>query len=101
MDISHIKSKVTQGKYEISLHAVKERYAEGVLIEDIEEAILSGEILEDYPGDPGGPSCLILGFSGGRPVHIVCGMTTTEWVRIITVYRPQPPKWIDERTRKG
>jgi len=101
MEISYIKTKVEQGKYEISLHAEKERYAEGVLIEDIEEAILSGEILEDYTGDPRGPSCLILGFSGGRPVHIVCGITTTEWIRIITVYRPQLPKWIDERTRKG
>ena len=32
-----------------------------------------GEIIEDYPEDTGGHSCLILGRGGdGRPIHIVC-----------------------------
>ena len=48
----------------------------------------------------GGESCLILGYSKGRAVHIVCGYTNIRTLRIITVYLPKPPKWIDEKTRR-
>ena len=57
------------------------------------------EVLEEYVHDSRGPSCLILGYSKGRPIHIVCGYTKTGWIRIITVYIPKAPKWIDEKTR--
>ncbi|GAF70927.1 unnamed protein product [marine sediment metagenome] len=73
MEIAKIREKVGQDEYEISLHAEKERYSEDIMISDLENAILSGEILEDYSDDPRGPSCLILGYSHNRPIHIVCG----------------------------
>jgi len=63
MDIEEIKEKAELDKYEISFHAEKERYAEDITICDLETAIYNGEILEDYPNDPRGPSCLILGYS--------------------------------------
>ncbi|MDZ4341552.1 MAG: DUF4258 domain-containing protein [Candidatus Binatia bacterium] len=67
---------------------------------DIEAAILKGEVLEDYPDDPRGESCLILGYAEARPIHVVCGYTSTRSIRVITVYLPKPPKWEDERTRR-
>lgn len=99
MDIIEIKKKVVRDEYEISFHAEKERYAEDITIPDLENAISNGEIIEDYPNDPRGLSCLVLGYSQNRPIHIVCGYTPTKWIRIITVYIPKPPKWIDEKTR--
>ncbi|CAD7775190.1 hypothetical protein BLFGPEAP_01263 [Candidatus Methanoperedenaceae archaeon GB50] len=99
MDIKKIQTKIKSGEYEISYHAEKERYAEDIDIHDLETAILNGEILEEYVHDSRGPSCLILGYSKGRPIHIVCGYTKTGWIRIITVYIPKAPKWIDEKTR--
>jgi hypothetical protein len=99
MDIREIREKFASGEYETSFHAEKERYAEDIKISDIENVISNCEIIEDYPDDPRGPSCLILGYSGGRPIHIVCGFTLIKWLRIITVYTPKLPKWIDERTR--
>ena len=99
MEIKAIREKVSRDQYEISLHAEKERYAEEVTISDLETAIFNGEILEDYPEDPRGPSCLVLGYSQNRPIHIVCGYTLIRWVRIVTVYKPKLPKWIDERIR--
>lgn len=99
MNIREIKEKIKLGQYEISYHAEKERYAEDITIPDIETVILNGELLEDYPEDLRGTSCLILGYSQDRPIHIVCGYTSLKWIRIITVYLPKRPKWIDERTR--
>ena len=99
MDIEEIKEKVKNNEYEISFHAEKERYAENISISDLETAIYNGEILEDYIDDPRGPSCLILGYSKNQPIHIVCGCTPINWIRIITVYLPKLPKWVNERTR--
>jgi len=99
MQIDEIRRKIKHSEYEISFHAEKERYAEDIRISDLEAAILNGEILEDYSDDPRGPSCLILGYSQGRPIHIVCGHSGVEWVRIITVYIPKKPKWINEKIR--
>lgn len=99
MEILKVRDKIRKGEYEISVHAEKERYAEDIMIHDIETAVCNGEILEDYPDDQRGPSCLILGYSENRPIHLVCGYTPMEWVRIITVYLPKLPKWLNERTR--
>lgn len=99
MKIEDIRKKIKQEKYEISVHAEKERYAENITIADLETAVYNGDILEDYPDDPRGSACLILGYSENRPIHIVCGHAQARWIRIITVYIPKLPKWIDERTR--
>jgi hypothetical protein len=100
MEIGAIQELVHQGDYEISYHAEKERYAEDISLIDIETAILNGEVLEDYPDDPRGESCLILGYAEGRPIHLVCGYTSRRAIRVVTVYLPKPPKWLDERTRR-
>ena len=100
MDIDEIREKIKNNEYEISFHAEKERYAEDIKISDLEAAISNGAILENYSDDARGPSCLILGYSQNRPIHIVCGHTDIEWIRIITVYIPKKPKWINERVRK-
>jgi hypothetical protein len=99
MDIKEIKENVKRNEYEISFHAEKERYAENITITDLENVIYNGEILEDYPDDVRGTSCLLLGHSQNRPIHIVCGYTPINWIRIITVYIPERPKWINERRR--
>jgi len=99
MDIEEIRERVKRNEYEISFHAEKERYAEDITFSDLESAICNGEILENYPDDPGGPSCPVLGHSQNRSIHIVCGYTPTKWIRIVTVYIPKRPKWIDERRR--
>lgn len=99
MEIEEIKKKIRHDEYEISSHAEKERYDEDITISDLEITIFEGEIIEDYSDDPRGQSCLILGHSQNRPIHIVCGYSTLKWIRIITVYIPKPPKWINERTR--
>jgi len=101
LDIEWIRQQVRSGNYEFSGHADDERQAERIPIADVEETLLNGEILEDYPNDPRGPSCLVLGHgSPGYPIHVVCGQTPSGRLRLITVYIPSQPKWVDERTRR-
>lgn len=94
MYIEEIRKKVYSKEYIISEHAERERQAEDIELKDIKESILTGEIIEDYPNDPRGQSCLVLGYAGEKPIHIVCGWNKYDWLIIITVYIPVPPKWI-------
>ncbi len=103
MDIEQIKNLAVQRKYRLTFHAEVERDADEITGREIEEALLSPEtkIIEDYPNDPRGHSCLILGFTKENfPIHIVCGMGEPEVLVIITVYRPDPGEWIDRQIRK-
>jgi hypothetical protein len=101
LDIEWIRQQVRSGNYEFSGHADDERQAERIPIAGVEEALRNGEIIEDYPNDPRGPSCLVLGHgSPGYPIHVVCGQTPSGRLRLITVYIPSQPKWVDERTRR-
>jgi len=101
MDTAQVKALVRQKRYKISHHAEVEREAETITIDDIKTAILNGELLEDYPSDPRGHSCLMLGTTeDGRPLHVVLTiLSQIEEVLIITVYVPTLPKWLDPRTR--
>ena len=95
-----VRVRVRANDYEFSLHAERERENEHILVEELEQSVLSGELLEDYPDDPRGHSCLIVGFSRvGRAIHSVWGLLPGGRVRVITVYIPLPPKWLDPRTR--
>jgi hypothetical protein len=54
--------------------------------DEVREVIFSGEIIEDYPEDVRGYSCLMLGWSSaGRPVHFVCA-PKSEYLAIISAY---------------
>lgn len=98
MDINHIKDKIAKNEYFYSQHAEIERKADGLTFEQVEQAILSGIILEEYKDTGRGESCLILGFCS-IPIHIVCGWRGNKIV-IITTYIPKLPKFIDPWTRK-
>lgn len=99
MNIEEIRSKVEKDEFVLSYHAHEERQAESIAVEDIKTAITNGEIIENYPEDKRGGSCLILGYANVQPVHVVCGKSKTGWLKIITVYIPKPPKWITPKLR--
>lgn len=70
-----------------------------ITIKDVEVAIFHGRLVEIYEDDPRGASCLVLGFSNGRPIHVVCS-PKEEFLAIITVYIPAPERWNNEFTAR-
>lgn len=91
--VQRTQQQIREQKYEISIHAERERRSDGLSVSEIENSILAdGELLEDYPDDPRGHSCLVLSFTAdGQPVHTVWGFLPTGWIRLITVYVPTSP----------
>jgi hypothetical protein len=101
MDINDIKEKVRNSKYKISFTHTEKLRQRKIEIRELEEAIFTGDIIERYPADPRGPSCLILGHTQqNRPLHIVCGIIEGELL-VITAYEPSFEEWKpDWKTRR-
>jgi len=74
---------------------------EGLTAMEIERALLSGfELIEDYPNDPRGHSCLVLTWVREKPVHVVCA-PHEEVLIIVTVYIPSSEDWEEDfKTRR-
>lgn len=96
-----IQAKVAGGQFEFSRHAADQTVLRHISVQEIQEAVTSGQIIEDYPSDKYGPSCLLLGFtSANRPLHIQCSYPSRPRVKIITAYEPDMAQWADYKTRR-
>ncbi|MCX7839974.1 MAG: DUF4258 domain-containing protein [Anaerolineae bacterium] len=73
-----------------------------ITADEVREVVFKGEIIEDYPEDPRGHSCLMYGWTStkNRPIHVVCS-PKDEYLAIITAYVPSPKEWeSDFKTRR-
>lgn len=103
MDVlEDIRKKILRRQYEFSKHAVDQSIIRNISVAEVEEAIAgNNEIVEDYPDDKYGPSCLILGFTkAGRPLHLQCSYPSRPLIKIVTLYQPDPNVWADFRVRR-
>ena len=99
--IEEICQKVRQNLFEFSQHAVNQSILRQISIQELREAIEQSEIIEDYPDDKYGASCLLLGFTlMNRPLHIHCSYPSRPLLKIITLYEPNPDLWIDFKLRR-
>ena len=99
--IADIRKKFQQGQFEFNQQAVDQSILRHISVQELREAIDTPEIIEDYPDDKYGPSCLILGFtSKNRPIHLQCSYPSRPLIKIVTVYEPDPQLWIDLKVRR-
>lgn len=86
----------------VSRHGKEEAEADNLKLDEILSSVIQGEIIENYPDDQPYPSCLIYGKSRNHePIHSVWGYNKdTGYAVLITVYLPDPAKWINGRTRR-
>lgn len=101
IDINTLRKYYTEDKVFMTQHASERCRQRGIRKKDIRNAVLNGEIIEQYPEDFPFPSCLICGVSiDQKTIHVVM---SSEGIgsRIITAYFPDFEKWeADFRTRK-
>lgn len=84
-------------------HAVRQmaRSERMITPSEIRTIVEHGELIEDYPEDARGHSCLLYGRgNGNRSIHVVCS-PKTDYLAIITAYLPSTDEWEqDQRTRR-
>ena len=67
---------------------------------EVEDVVVAGDVIEDYPQDVRGHSCLLLGFGdANRALHVVCS-PKDDYLAIITAYLPDPAQWSEDFRRR-
>lgn len=98
--IHAIRAKFVSGQFEFSQHALDQSLRRKISVAEIRQASDTFEIIENYPDDKYGPSCLLLGFTdAGRPLHIHCTYPSRPLLKVITLYEPDVDQWIHYRER--
>ncbi len=68
--------------------------------EEIKKVISDFKIIEDYPFDTRGHTCLIGGLGNNkRLIHLVC-FPTDNFLQIITAYVPEEKKWNNDFNKR-
>jgi hypothetical protein len=71
-----------------------------ISLREVREVILFGQLIEDYPEDPRGHSCLLCGQTHlNRMIHVVCS-PKDEYLAIISAYVPDPNRWEEDFTKR-
>ena len=94
--IDFIRKRVLKGEYRFTIHALERCAERNISPGEVTQAIITGVVIEDYPMDKYGRSCLISGFTKeGEIRHVQCSVDP---VWIITVYDPpiNPEAWDEE-----
>jgi hypothetical protein len=101
--IENIIVAISANQIKIADHADEEAFEDRLTLARIIQSVQNGEIIEDYPKDKPYPSCLIYGNDeNGNPIHSVWAYNTIKgWAVLITVYCPDPKKWIKWKIRRG
>ena len=79
-------------------HALRQMLRPDRMISRLEvvQTIAQGDVIEDYPEDPRGHSCLLLGLGDGeRPLHVCCA-PKEDYLAVITAYLPDEHEWSEE-----
>ncbi|MGB5060496.1 MAG: DUF4258 domain-containing protein [Candidatus Promineifilaceae bacterium] len=102
MDIDNLRNAIQHKRVRITDHADEESVADHLVFGEISFSVLHGEIIEHYPDDRPFPSCLVYGQTPDEdPVHSVWAFNDeNEWAVLITVYRPDPNRWVNWRVRR-
>lgn len=101
IDVNVLREYFKTDKVFVTNHVANRFRERSIRVKDVREAVLSGNIIEQYEDDFPYPSCLIFGYSADkRPIHVVLSDEGTS-SRIITAYIPDDERWEkDYITRK-
>ena len=97
-DILSLVQRVAAKRLLFLPHAIRQMSHPNRLIttSEIHSVVDNGEIIEDYPEDARGHSCLMLGYGeASRAIHVVCS-PKDEYLAIITAYLPDTVEWSDD-----
>jgi hypothetical protein len=99
MDIELIQQAAQAAELFFTDHAVRQMAKRSIMDTEVCEAIQAGQIIEEYPADKYGPSCLIFGRTrADRPLHVQCSQPPG--VRVVTTYEPDPDEWESDLIRR-
>ena len=97
MNLENIIDAIRNNRLRITDHADEAAQADRLSFDEVFISVIQGEIIEEYPHDKPYSSCLVYGETFSKePVHSVWAYNQeNKWAVLITVYRPDPKRWIN------
>ena len=93
-----VKRALAAGLSRATSHAIVEAEKDQLAFAQIESSTESGECIEDYPTDPRGPSCLVLGrLADASPIHALWGFDAFYQRAILITVLPSGSSLVDAR----
>ena len=83
----------------IKKHAAERMLERRIALAAVLFTLDAGVTIERYPDDTPLPSRLMLGWTEGRPIHVVVA-EEPETFHIVTVYEPDPDEWSADFTTR-
>ena len=84
-----LRIAIRNGNIERQRHSLERMLERGITRDHVKQALLSGDVIEDYPDDTPYPSALFLGWAEGTPLHAVVALDARiPHCFVITAYRP-------------
>ena len=83
-------------------HAIERIFEREISDNDVEKCVINGIVIEKYIDDKPYPSFLVLGYENNdlkKPLHVVYAKDD-ENIIIITAYRPDKDKWVDDYKKR-
>ena len=90
---------VSARSYEISEHLVRSITGGGIKIQEIENTIIKGKLIEIHRNSKRGRSFLVVGYTHRKPLHVMFAEINGGLLSILMSYYPAPPIWKDPETR--
>jgi len=99
--IDKIKNAIAIDRIIFKNHALVGMLERKIKSGEITNSLLNSVIIENYDDDRPFPSCLLLGYSDNRPLHIVLSYDTiNDIIYIITIYEPSHELWSDDLKKR-
>ena len=101
ININDLRQLCNDTSIAMTNHAKNRLHERNITIDGLKNAIMTGEIFEQYEDDKPFPSCLLLGKNeNGLSIHMVASIGD-EFLYVITAYYPDEEEWeSDLKTRK-
>lgn len=99
--LESIRARMRQNDFRISKHAVRRMDLRARTLADVQQVVLRGELIREYPDEVPYPEYLFLGYPGssGTPCYVV--VASNDETVIVTVHDHDPEVYEpDHRTRR-
>jgi len=98
--LEQIQTSIEHSEFGLTLHAQQQITIRRIRVAEIRATILSddAEVIEDYPEDPRGASCLVYGTVADKILHI--HISYPPEIVIITAYQPDSARWLPDLKRR-
>jgi hypothetical protein len=101
--LDKVRLHVKAGRVRVSQHGMHELSDDGISLAAVIAGVEKASVVEDYPDHPRGACVLCLQLDEAGAIHVLWGLAarTPEVATIITGYRPDLDRWMDDlMTRK-